>query len=116
MVMAVLGIGLGTTILILVRRDHLYIRQGTFWIAVAVASLLLGFWPSLVDRIGSLLGIAYPPALLLLVAVMVLLVRALLTDIAITQLRRDLRRLNQRIALQSSLPPPPEAPEGDHKA
>ena len=42
---------------------------------------------------------AYPPTLLLLVAILVLIVKALLGDIALTKLRRDLRRLNQRMAL-----------------
>ena len=99
--MAALGIGMGVTILLLVRRDHLYIRQGLFWVVIAIVSTLLGIWPSLIDSIGALVGVAYPPALLFLVATVVLVVRALLTDIALTQIRRDVRRLNQRIALSS---------------
>jgi hypothetical protein len=95
----ILGFGLAVCILYLVRRDHIYIRQGVFWIAVAFFSLLFGLWPYLIDTLGEALGIAYPPTLLLLVAIMVLVVKALLGDIAQTQLRRDLRRLNQRIAL-----------------
>ena len=48
---------------------------------------------------GSALGIAYPPALLFLVAIVVLVFKALFGDIELTRVRRDLRRLNQRIAL-----------------
>lgn len=95
----VIGIGLAIGILYLVRRDHIYIRQGFFWIVIAALSLALAIWPGLIDRAGVLLGVAYPPALLLLVAVVVLVVKALLGDIALTKVRRDLRRLNQRIAL-----------------
>jgi hypothetical protein len=95
----VLGLAMAFGILYLVRRDHLYIRQGLFWIAVALVSLMFGSWPVLIDAIGGLLGIAYPPTLLLLVALIVLTLKALLGDIAITKLHRDLRRLNQRIAL-----------------
>ena len=94
-----MGIGLAIGILYLVRRDHLYIRQGIFWIAIASFSLLFGLWPFLIDTLGSLLGIAYPPTLLFLVAIIVLIVKALLGDIALTKLQRDLRRLNQRIAM-----------------
>ncbi len=36
-------------ILYLVRRDHIYIRQGVFWIAIAVISLALGLWPAVID-------------------------------------------------------------------
>ena len=95
----VIGIGLAISILYLVRRDHLYIRQGVFWILIAAGSLFLGSWPQLIDRVGDLLGVAYPPTLLFLAAIVVLVIRALFGDIAITKLRRDLRRLNQRIAL-----------------
>lgn len=95
----VLGIGLAVAILYLIRRDHLYIRQGLFWIVAAAASLGFAVWPYLIDTLGSLLGIAYPPTLLFLGAILVLVVKALFADISITQLRRDLRRLNQRIAL-----------------
>jgi len=95
----VMGIGLAVGILYLVRRDHLYIRQGVFWIAIAVFSLVFGLWPFLIDSLGGLLGIAYPPTLLFLGAIMVLIVKALLGDIALTKVQRDLRRLNQRIAL-----------------
>jgi hypothetical protein len=95
----VMGIGLAMGILYLVRRDHLYIRQGMFWIATAFFSLLFGLWPYLIDTLGRTLGIAYPPTLLFLVAIIVLVVKALLGDIALTKLQRDVRRLNQRIAL-----------------
>jgi hypothetical protein len=95
----VLGGGLAAGILYLVRRDHLYIRQGLFWIVAAIVSLAFAIWPYLIDSFGGLLGIAYPPTLLFLVAILVLVVKALFADIALTKLRRDLRRVNQRIAL-----------------
>jgi hypothetical protein len=95
----VMGLVLAIGILYLVRRDHLYIKQGLFWILVAAASLLFGLWPYLIDTVGGALGIAYPPALLFLVAIVVLVFKALFGDIELTRVRRDLRRLNQRIAL-----------------
>jgi len=95
----VIGFALAYGILYLVRRDHLYIRQGVFWIGIALLSLALAIWPYLIDTLGGALGIAYPPTLLFLVAIVVLVVKALLADIALTKVRRDLRRLNQRIAL-----------------
>ena len=96
---ALLGLGLAVVILFLVRRDHLRLNLGLFWIAAAVAAALLGAWPGLVDRAAAVLGIAYPPALLLLCAVIVLLIKSLQSDIELTRTERQLRRLNQRIAL-----------------
>ena len=100
----VMAIGLAVGILYLVRRDHIYIRQGLFWIVVAVLSLALGAWPTAIDYIGETLGVAYPPTLLFLVAISVLMLKGLLGDIALTRLRRDMRRLNQRIALLEAEP------------
>ena len=99
LIAAVLGLGLAATIIYLIRRDHLYLRDGLFWISVAAASLVFGVWPSLVDRLGIAVGVAYPPALLFLVAIVMLVIRALMADIAVTQIKRELRRLNQRMAL-----------------
>jgi hypothetical protein len=98
-VVLIMGIGLAIGILYLVRRDHIYIRQGLFWIFTAFFSLVFGIFPFLIDTIGGTLGVAYPPTLLLLVAIIVLVVKALLGDIALTKVHRDIRRLNQRMAL-----------------
>lgn len=94
-----LGIGLAAVILLLVRRDHLYLLHGLFWILVAGAAAILGVWPGLIDRLAVIVGIGYPPALLLLVAVVIALVKTLHTDIINTRVERDVRRLNQRLAI-----------------
>lgn len=96
---ALMGIGLAVLILYLIRRDHLYLMHGLFWVVVAGAVAMLGFWPGLVDGLASMLHISYPPALLLLFACIVLLLKALHADMVNTRIERDVRRLNQRLAL-----------------
>ena len=96
---SLLGLGLALTILHLLRRDHIYILHALFWIVIAALAALLGLWPGLIDRAAHLVGISFPPAALLLGAVVVLFVKSLHADITHTQLERQLRRLNQRIAL-----------------
>ena len=99
---SVLGIGLAVLILYLVRRDHLYLLHGLFWVAVAILAAVLGAWPGLIDSLARLAGISYPPALLLLMAVVVLLVKALHADMVNTRIERDVRRLNQRLAIMEA--------------
>ncbi|EPD43554.1 hypothetical protein HMPREF9701_00578 [Delftia acidovorans CCUG 274B] len=94
-----MGIGLAALILYLIRRDHLYLMHGLFWVVVAVAAVVLGVWPGLVDRIAAVLGISYPPAILLLLACVVLFLKALHADMMNTRIERDVRRLNQRLAM-----------------
>lgn len=96
---ALMGVSLAVLILYLVRRDHLYLMHGLFWVVVAAAAAVLGAWPGLIDRLAALTGVGYPPALLLLLACIVLLLKALHADIVNTRIERDVRRLNQRLAL-----------------
>lgn len=111
LVVLAIGIGLTVGILHLVRRDHLYIRQGLFWIVVAAGSFVFAVWPTVIDVVGLALGIGYPPTLLMIGAIAVLVIKALLGDIALTKTSRDLRRLNQRIALlEAGAPRDPDAP------
>ena len=94
-----LGVGLSVVILILLRRDYLQLTHGLFWIVVAAAAAVFGLWPGLIDSIARWAGISYSPALLLLVAIIVLTIKALHTDIVNTRIERQVRRLNQRLAL-----------------
>lgn len=94
-----LGIALAALILLLLRRDHLYVMHGLFWVAVAITAAVLGLWPGLIDRLAVFTGINYPPALLLLAGLIVLFLKALHADILNTRLERKLRRLNQRLAM-----------------
>ena len=103
---SLLGLGLAVLILHLLRRDHIYILHGLFWIVIAALAALLGLWPGLIDRAAGWIGISYPPAALLLGAVVVLFVKSLYADITHTRLERQLRRLNQRIALLDAQGPP----------
>lgn len=102
---SLMGAGLAVCIVYLVRRDHLHAAHALFWLLTAAAALALGLWPGLIDIAALALGISYPPALLLLCGLMVLLIKALHADMLNTRLERDLRRLNQRVAmLEMNLP------------
>ncbi|WP_234640472.1 DUF2304 domain-containing protein [Delftia tsuruhatensis] len=94
-----MGVGLAALILYLIRRDHLYLMHGLFWVLVAAAAVVLGVWPGMINRLAAALGISYPPAMLLLLACIVLLIKALHADMVNTRIERDVRRLNQRLAM-----------------
>ena len=94
-----IGVSLAASILYLIRQDHLYLGDGLFWITVAVIAVVFGIAPTLIDQLGGFLGIAYPPTLFLVIAIAVLLIKILWADILAARTRRDLRRLNQKIAI-----------------
>ena len=96
---ALIGVGIAAAILFLVRRDHLHGPYAFWWLFVAVATTLLGLFPSIVDMLGRLTGIAYPPVLALILALAMILLRMLRVDIDRSRHERDTRRLTQKIAL-----------------
>lgn len=96
---SLLGVGLTFIIVLLIRRDDLYIRHALFWLVVALAAAGFGLWPRSLDGIGRLVGVQYSPALALLCGVIVLFIKALHADVTSTRLETDVRHLQQSVAL-----------------
>lgn len=94
-----LGLGLAVSIMWLLRRDHLHLSHGLFWLSVAALAAILGIWPETIDKIALVTGVSYPPSLLLLLAVIVILIKTLHTDILNTRIERQVKRLNQRLSI-----------------
>jgi hypothetical protein len=99
LVSAIIGFALAGTILYLVRRDHLHGSYALWWLAVAAATLVLGIFPPVVDQLGHLIGINYPPILPIIVGMGFILIRMLQMDVDRSRQERALRRLTQRIAI-----------------
>jgi len=96
---ALIGVLLAGSILYLVRRDHLHGPYALWWLIVATATLVLGVAPRTVDRIAEFAGIAYPPALPIIVGLSLILIRLLQLDIERSRQERQIRRLTQKLAI-----------------
>lgn len=83
----------------LLRRDRLPVMHSLWWLSVAALIGLLGLFPGLIDRAAGWVGVAYPPSLLFIVAILVLLLKVLLEDIDVSHDRRRLLRLAQKVAM-----------------
>lgn len=94
-----LGVVLAVGILWLVRKDHLHGGYALWWLLIALGALAVGFYPPLVDWIGVRLGVAYPPMLLAMVAIVAILLKLLGVDVDVTRRERRLRRLLQKVAI-----------------
>lgn len=104
------GLALAGSILWLVRRGHLHGPRAFWWIGLAVGIMLLGCWPRLTDLIGSYLGIAYPPILVVIAGFGLLLLKMLYLDLDRSRQEQRLRRLAQRLAMLEAQLAPPKAP------
>lgn len=96
---ALLGLTLAGSILYLVRRDHLHGPYALWWLIVAAATLVLGFVPRTIDWLARLSGIAYPPVLPIIIGLSLILLRLLQLDIERSRQERQIRRLNQKLAI-----------------
>jgi hypothetical protein len=102
LITSIIGIATAVAIVILIRRDHLHVRYGLWWMTAAVAFALLGLFPAMFDNLARYLGIAYPPILALTVGVVILVLKILVMDIERSRSAIRLQRLTQRIALLES--------------
>lgn len=99
---AIFGLLVAGFLLFLVRRDHLNASLGLGWTLAVVLSALLGFAPSIFDRLASAIGVSYAPILGISLAIAALVIKALLSDIEASKMKVKHQRLVQKVALLES--------------
>lgn len=95
----IIGLLLAGAILYMVRRDHLHGSYALWWLAVAVAILVLGVFPPVIDWLGTVTGISYAPVLPIIIGIGMILMRLLKMDIDRSRRERQIRRLTQKLAI-----------------
>lgn len=83
----------------IVRRNKLPIKESFWWFMAAIAMLLLAIFPQVIDWVAQLLGIAYPPTLLLTMCVIFLLFIIFKDGRRIAKLQTQSIELEQQVAL-----------------
>jgi hypothetical protein len=96
---AILGLSIAGTILWLIRRDHLHSRHALWWLLVALMVMLLGIFPTIIDWLAIRLGVNYPPTLLFILGMGMILLKVISIDLHQSDLERKMRRLAQRLAI-----------------
>lgn len=96
---AIIGLTIAVVIFFLIRRDILHVKRSLWWIGIAVLIVVMGFFPLSIAQFGVLLGVNYPPVLILTVGMGFILIKILSMDLERSKQERMLRRLNQKIAM-----------------
>lgn len=94
-----IGLLCGLVIFILLRRDNLSITYSLWWITIASGLIILGLFPGIVDYLGSLFNIHYPPILLMLISICLILIKLLFMDLDRSKNEKQIRILSQRLAI-----------------
>ena len=86
-------------ILELVRRRRLLERYALLWLASGIVLLALAIWRNALADLANVLGVAYPPNALFVVAFGFVLVLLLHFSLAVSRLADQSKLLAQRLAL-----------------
>jgi hypothetical protein len=87
------------TVLELVRRRRFLERYALTWLFAGLVLLVLAAWRGALQTLADLLGIAYPPNALFLIAFGFMLLLLLNFSLAVSRLTDQTKILAQRIAL-----------------
>ncbi len=96
---AIIGLMIAVVILFLIRKDFLHVKRSLWWIGIALLIVLMGFFPLQFAKFGVLLGVNYPPILILTVGMGFVLIKILSMDLERSRQERTLRRLTQKLAM-----------------
>lgn len=82
-----------------IRKNKLSITNSFIWFVFCVALLLLAIFPKSLDWLATLLGIDYPPALFLTIAVVIIFVLNFIYSKKIEDLNKKLIHLAQEVSI-----------------
>ena len=83
----------------LIRRKKLREKYSLIWFGAGIVMIVFSIWRDLLDKVAVLLGVAYAPALLFLVAMFFGMVLMIHFSIVISELTEKNKTLAQEIAL-----------------
>jgi hypothetical protein len=87
------------TVVELVRRRKLVEEYSLVWILGALGLLGLSIWRHLLDQAAALLGVFYPPSLLLMLLVVMVFVGLLWFSVVLSRQRRQIDHLIEQTAI-----------------
>lgn len=107
------GLAFVATIIYLLIKRKINERNSLLWLVGALVILVLSALPETVDIVASLAGVEYPPTLLFLFSIMVILFITLFHSIQISALQERIRELTQCLAVYKEVCMTKEAKEED---
>ena len=85
-----------------IRKNKLDVTQSFIWIVFCIVMLILSIFPKSLDWLASIIGVSYPPALFLTIAVVVLFVMNFVQSKKIVELQKKVVDLGQELSVVKS--------------
>lgn len=96
---AATGLSFLLIIVYMIRRDYLHPHYSLWWLFIGICISLFGMFPKLSDLVAPLLGVRYPPILVMIAGLVVIFFKSLISDIERTKNRAMLRKLTQEVSI-----------------
>ena len=96
---ASLGLVIWLVIIWLIRKDRLHVQYAFWWFVVGSAVARRGVYPYIVDWVGQLFGVSYPPVLGLVLGFCLIFVKVLINDLERSRQKVQIRVLTQKLAI-----------------
>lgn len=94
-----LGVIFVVTVMYLLVKRKINERNSLFWLAGSLIILLLATTPDILEITARIIGVDYPPTLLFLLSILVILFILLYQSIQISVLQEKCRELTQHLAI-----------------
>lgn len=82
-----------------IRKNKLSANNSFIWIIFCIALLLLSIFPTSLDWLAKFVGIEYPPALFLTIAVVILFIQNFIDSKRIEELQKKLVNVSQELSV-----------------
>jgi len=93
------GVCLLLAVLFLIYKNKLKKQYSVLWIALSMAILIFSIWRNGLEKLAELFGVFYAPALLFMMAFLIVMVILIHLSVVISSLKDQVKTLSQEIAI-----------------
>ncbi len=86
-------------ILVSIKKNEFTMEESAFWILGAIVALLLSIFYKGLDKLGSILGIAYGPSFVFLLAILFLLFMNFRNSKKILKMNEKINKLSHKVSI-----------------
>jgi hypothetical protein len=115
-IISILGSGVILAVVFgLIRQRKLREEYALLWLGASILLIILSLWRDLLETVARITGVAYPPSVLFLAAIVLGFLLAMHFSVSLSRLSNQNKRLTQEVALlkhrlEPEQPPSPPAP------
>ncbi|MCZ6819287.1 MAG: DUF2304 domain-containing protein [Calditrichaeota bacterium] len=102
-IIVLLSFSLFMFVLNLIRKRQLKIEHSVLWLVVSATILVASIWHDLADGVAHFLGVEYPPALFLSIAIFFSLAILMHFSIELSKLKDQNKNLTQELAIYKNI-------------